>query len=88
MKAERAVLLFRDIGSIMVGLGGIVWQLKTGPDPVVMGVLAAIASIPLANVGALRPTGAAATPGSSSLSPPPSGPGESPEPSSLPTSST
>lgn len=72
MKAERAILLFKDIGSICVGLGGIVWQLKVGPDPVVMGVLAAIASIPLTNVAALRSNGAASTPASSSPSPPPS----------------
>lgn len=86
MNAERVIMLCRDVGSILVGLGGIVWQLgfaKPGPDAAVMAVLATIASIPLAtNLRALRPSnGTEPTQGSSSPSPPSSAVPESSAPS-------
>lgn len=66
-------MLLKDVGCILTGLGGIVYQLRfasQGPDAAVMAVLATIALAPLAtNLRALRPSnGTAPTQESSSQS--------------------
>lgn len=39
MRAERTLVVIRDMGCILVGLGGIVWQTyKADADPVLLGV--------------------------------------------------
>lgn len=85
----RVTKLLFEVGSILVGLGGVVYQLRWAdkPDAAVLAVLAAIAAAPMAtNFRALYPGSAGttgSTPGSSSPPPP-----LSPEPDSSPQSSS
>lgn len=76
---DRGIKLLFEAGSILVGLGGVVYQLKWapgGPNAAVLAVLAGIASAPiLTNLRALAQGSAGTTssmPGSQSPSPPPS----------------
>ena len=85
----RVIKLLFEVGSILVGLGGVVYQLRWasgGPDAAVLAVLAAIAAAPIAtNLRALYPgAGGTSTPVSSSPSPPPSPVEGSSQPSSSP----
>jgi hypothetical protein len=54
---------------LTIGLAGIIWQVRTGPDAATMAGFAVIAAIPLTNLIALRSTsGEPDTPASSSPS--------------------